>query len=57
LRRRGLKVLIALMLIATGAWSLYLTASHGGHLLRMAPGGSSGAEMHMPMGSMDHSSH
>lgn len=38
LRRRGLKILIALLLIATGTWSLYLTASHAGHLLHRAPG-------------------
>ena len=31
LRRRGLKLLIALLLIASGVWTLYLTAAHGGH--------------------------
>ena len=31
LRRRGLKLLIALMLIAAGAWTLYITALHGNH--------------------------
>jgi sulfite exporter TauE/SafE len=31
LRRRGLKVVIALLLIASGIWTLYLTASHGSH--------------------------
>ncbi len=46
LRRRGLKVLIALLLIGSGAWSLYLTASHGGHLLQRAPGAGGGAPMH-----------
>jgi sulfite exporter TauE/SafE len=34
LRRRGLKVLIALLLILSGVWTLYLVASHGGHLLQ-----------------------
>jgi sulfite exporter TauE/SafE len=34
LRRRGLKVLIALLLILSGIWTLYLVASHGGHLLQ-----------------------
>ena len=31
LRRRGLKLLIALLLIASGAWTLYITALHGNH--------------------------
>ena len=31
LRRRGLKLVIALLLIASGAWTLYLTAAHSGH--------------------------
>jgi len=31
LRRRGLKLVIALLLIASGAWTLYLTAAHGNH--------------------------
>ncbi len=31
LRRRGLKVVIALLLIAAGAWTLYITALHGAH--------------------------
>jgi sulfite exporter TauE/SafE len=31
LRRRGLKLVIALLLVASGAWTLYLTASHGNH--------------------------
>ncbi len=31
LRRRGLKLLIALLLIASGAWTLYITAAHSGH--------------------------
>ncbi|MEE4278976.1 MAG: sulfite exporter TauE/SafE family protein [Halieaceae bacterium] len=47
LRRRGLKILIGIMLIAMGSWSLYLTASHGGHMLRMAPGATES------MGSME----
>jgi sulfite exporter TauE/SafE len=32
LRRRGLKILIALALITAGSWSLYQTASHADHL-------------------------
>jgi hypothetical protein len=31
LRSRGLKIVIALMLIGGGAWTLYQTASHAGH--------------------------
>jgi len=31
LRRRGMKLLIAGLLIASGAWTLYITALHGGH--------------------------
>ena len=32
LRRRGLKILIALLLIGSGLWTIYLTVSHGDHL-------------------------
>lgn len=31
LKRRGLKVVIALLLVAAGIWSLYITYSHGKH--------------------------
>jgi sulfite exporter TauE/SafE len=31
LRQRGLKLVIALLLIVSGAWTLYLTATHGSH--------------------------
>jgi uncharacterized protein len=31
LRKRGLKLVIALLLIVSGAWTLYITASHSGH--------------------------
>ncbi len=31
LRRRGLKIVIALLLIGSGLWTLYATASHTGH--------------------------
>jgi sulfite exporter TauE/SafE len=34
LRRRGLKLLIAVFLIGSGAWSLVMTWQHGGHLDR-----------------------
>lgn len=34
LRRRGLKVAIALLLIGSGCWTLYVVASHSGHLVQ-----------------------
>lgn len=33
LRARGFRLLMALFMIAAGAWSLYMTAAHGGHLM------------------------
>ena len=38
LRHRGLKLLIAVLLIASGLWTLYLTAAHGGHASADKPG-------------------
>jgi sulfite exporter TauE/SafE len=52
LRRRGLKVAIALLLIVSGAWTLYITAAHSGHGEhashghKKAPLESSGARHH-----------
>ncbi|MEZ5504389.1 MAG: sulfite exporter TauE/SafE family protein, partial [Halioglobus sp.] len=43
LRRRGLKRLIAVLLIGSGAWTLYITAAHSGHLLHTA---APGHELH-----------
>ncbi len=43
LRRRGLKVVIALLLIAAGAWTLYLTVLHGTHT---GAAGSDQSHMH-----------
>jgi hypothetical protein len=48
LRRRGLKLLIALLLIVSGIWTLYLVASHGGHR-------SHSAGQEMDHSKMDHS--
>ena len=31
LRQRGLKIVLALLLIGSGAWTLYITAAHAGH--------------------------
>jgi sulfite exporter TauE/SafE len=50
LRRRGLKVAIALVLICAGLWTLYISYSHSTHLL------GSGSE-HMNHSEMDHSKH
>lgn len=44
LRRRGLKLGIALLLIASGLWSLYLTAAHGSHLMTREIGGPAPAQ-------------
>ena len=38
LRRRGLKVLIAVLLVVSGIWTLYLVYSHGDHLRHAAEG-------------------
>ena len=38
LRHRGLKLLIAVLLIASGLWTLYLTAAHGDHASAGQPG-------------------
>ena len=32
LRRRGLKLMIAVLLVTSGLWTLYLTAAHGSHM-------------------------
>lgn len=49
LRRRGLKQVIALLLVVSGIWTLYLVAAHGSHA---AHGGHGGAEQ---VESPDHS--
>lgn len=51
LRRRGLKLLIALLLIASGVWTLYLVATHGSHA---AHGGHSGQQQQMDHSQMKH---
>tara|TARA_R110002110_G_scaffold406421_1_gene626374 strand:+ start:189763 stop:190581 length:819 start_codon:yes stop_codon:yes gene_type:complete len=48
LRRRGLKLVIAIMLILSGVWTLYLVATHGSHGNHAQHGGHS---MHSPMDS------
>lgn len=47
LRRRGLKAIIAALLIVSGTWTLYQVASHGGHLRHQTTSDAA----------MDHSSH
>ncbi|PLW68134.1 sulfite exporter TauE/SafE family protein [Pseudohalioglobus lutimaris] len=38
LRRRGLKLFIAAMLVLSGIWTIYLVTAHGEHLRHKAPG-------------------
>lgn len=56
LRRRGLKLFIAAMLVVSGIWTIYLVWSHGDHLRHAAPGAQpgDGAPM-MDHPDMDHS--
>lgn len=51
LRRRGLKLLIAIMLIVSGIWTLYLTVAHAGHMGHAGHGGA----QEMDHSQMDHS--
>lgn len=56
LRRRGLKLVIGLLLIASGVWTLYQVYIHGAHL-QQAAGGSHHPDMHheqMDHGAMGH---
>ena len=46
LRRRGLKLVIGLFLMAAGAWSLYITFAHAGHLLQQPHSGHSEHSQH-----------
>ena len=39
LRQRGLKIFIAVLLIGSGIWTLYLVYSHGAHLQHAMQGG------------------
>jgi hypothetical protein len=48
LRRRGLKMLIALLLVASGIWTLYLVVAHGSHM-------NHNGGQHMDHSKMDHS--
>jgi hypothetical protein len=50
LRRRGLKLLIAVLLIASGVWTLYITIAHGSHLQH----GGHGTHQQMDHSQMDH---
>ncbi len=52
LRQRGLKLFIALMLIVSGIWTLYLVSAHGEHIRHKAPGAE---PTHMDHSTMDHS--
>lgn len=46
LRRRGLKLVIAVLLLLSGAWTLYQTAAHGNHASHGAQGQSEQAHQH-----------
>ena len=50
LRKRGLKLFIAVMLIGSGIWTIYLVAAHGEHLRHVAPGVEHGEMDHSRMG-------
>lgn len=50
LRKKGLKQLIAILLIASGVWTLYLVSAHGSHLQHKSPGAQP-----MDHSEMDHS--
>jgi sulfite exporter TauE/SafE len=44
--RRGLKVIIAILLICSGIWSLYLTAAHSSHFVAVGPAAENHSQMH-----------
>lgn len=46
LRRRGLKLAIALLLIGAGVWTLYITAAHSGHGAQTGSLSTDHAHMH-----------
>lgn len=50
LRKRGLKIFIALLLIGSGIWTIYLVAAHAEHLQHAAPGAEQGQMDHSKMG-------
>lgn len=54
LRRRGLKVIIGLLLIVSGVWTLYLVHAHGDHLRHAAGGQTEMRHEQMDHRSMDH---
>jgi sulfite exporter TauE/SafE len=56
LRRRGLKVVIAMLLIASGLWTIYLVAAHGGHAAHSGHGGHATPQLTDPPAA-DHSHH
>ena len=49
LRQRGLKLLIAVLLITSGIWTLYLVSAHGHHLQHAEHGSSSQGVDHSGM--------
>ncbi len=57
LRRRGLKLVIALLLIASGLWTLYLTYSHGHHVAHGGQGTHGGHGTHEQAGPSGNTHH
>ncbi len=55
LRQRGLKLVIAILLIASGIWTLYQVAAHGQHAAHGGHGGQRGVGQQEQQ--MDHSGH
>jgi sulfite exporter TauE/SafE len=53
LRRRGLKLAIALLLIASGIWTLYFTYSHGDHAGHGSHGGHGQHQQHDTTGNAE----
>lgn len=57
LRRRGLKLTIAVSLIAAGAWTLYVTHSHSPHLLQHESPAQGTGDPAAPISHSPHSHH
>jgi uncharacterized protein len=57
LRQRGLKLFIAVMLIASGLWTLYLVYAHGEHLQHAMESGQPMDHSKMNHSPMNHSKH
>lgn len=54
LRKRGLKIVIAILLIVSGIWTIYLVASHGQHAGHGGHGGGAMEEQQIDHSGMNH---